>query len=86
VAILKVRLTPKSSREEIQFVDGIARVWVRAAPSDGEANEAMCRLLAKRLAIAKSLVTVLKGHSSRSKTVSIGGIDQAEMQQRLAES
>src|SRR5207237_7704364 len=51
VANLKVRVTPESSREEVQYSDGVARVWVRAAPADGEANDALCRVLDKHIGV-----------------------------------
>ena len=85
MAGLKVRVTPKSSREAIEYSNGVARVWVRSAPSDGEANEALCRLLAKTLRLPASAVRIAKGHTSRNKLVTIDGLDDAEVQQRLYE-
>ena len=77
--ILSVRLTPKSARDEIdgleQLSDGrtVLKVRVRAVPQDGEANEALLRLLAKALHISASAVRLEAGASSRLKTVHLKG-------------
>ncbi|MGQ0446077.1 MAG: DUF167 family protein [Beijerinckiaceae bacterium] len=77
--LLSVRLTPKSSRDEIcgieQFADGraVLKVRVRAAPEGGKANEALVRLLAKVLRIPAGAVSIEAGVSSRLKTVRLAG-------------
>ena len=81
---LEVRVTPKSSREEIQYSEGVAKAWVRAAPADGQANEALCRLLAKRLGVARRRVMVVKGHSARRKLIEVEGLSDNELIQALS--
>ena len=46
---------------------------VRAAPSDGEANAALVRLVAATLRVPKSSVEIVAGHAQRVKQVSIKG-------------
>lgn len=76
---LRVRLTPKASRDAIgrleRLADGneVLIVHVRALPAEGAANAALCRLLADVLDVAKSKVEVVAGHTSRVKTVRIAG-------------
>src|SRR5207244_8665498 len=56
--VVTVRLTPKGGRDAIDGVgmlaDGrnVLQARVRAAPSEGEANAALLRLLAKKLGLA----------------------------------
>ena len=50
--ILRVRLTPKSSKDAVDGIETTAegpalKARVRAVPSDGEANAALLTLLAK---------------------------------------
>jgi uncharacterized protein YggU (UPF0235/DUF167 family) len=76
---LWLRLTPKGGRDAIDGVetlsDGravlIARV--RAAPQDGEANDALVALVAKALSAQKKSVTIRVGETSRVKKLFIAG-------------
>ncbi len=75
-----VRVTPKARREEIlPMRDGVLPVKVIAPPVDGKANKALCRLLAKRLGIAVSAVTVVRGSSARTKTVRVFGVSAEQL-------
>ena len=77
--IVTVRLTPKGGRDAIDGVetlgDGqtVLKVRVRAAPFEGEANEALCRLLAKALGVPPGRVEIAGGATSRIKRVKIVG-------------
>lgn len=81
---LFVRLTPKSQADAIEGVqtaaDGAAHLAarVRAVPEKGAANAALERLLAARLGLPKSAVSVVAGATSRLKTVRLSG-DAAEI-------
>jgi len=74
-AELPVRVTPRSSRNKLALSpDGSIKVWVTASPTDGQANDAVCELLAKSLKVAKTRVTVVKGQTSRNKVLGIEGL------------
>ena len=80
---LTVRLTPKGGRDSIDGVvhmaDGrpVLKVRVRAAPSDGEANAALVRLLAKSLGVAAGQVSVTAGATAQIKRLEIAGAGPA---------
>jgi uncharacterized protein (TIGR00251 family) len=77
---IRVRVTPRSGRDEIGgWHDGELRVRVRAAPVDGQANAAVCRLIAKQAGVPPSAVEVINGASSRTKTLRIEGVGQDEV-------
>lgn len=59
------------------------RVYVTAPPADGEANEAVQRLVAKVLGIAKSKVEIAKGAKGRDKVLRIEGLSLDKVQDRL---
>jgi uncharacterized protein YggU (UPF0235/DUF167 family) len=63
--------------------DGILRAYVCAAPTDGQANSAVCELVAKRLKLPESHVTLKRGHTSREKTLWIDGMSEAEVTERV---
>lgn len=63
----------------------VLKVRVRARPIDGEANDALIRLLAKSLGVSKSSVTVVRGGQSRSKMLLVDGLDDETLGARIAE-
>ncbi|MGD8374198.1 MAG: DUF167 domain-containing protein [Candidatus Woesebacteria bacterium] len=69
--IYTVRVKTGGSREMIMAEGNNMTVYVRARPVDGQANEAVIRLLAKHFRIAKSKVTIIRGQTSNFKHVQI---------------
>jgi uncharacterized protein (TIGR00251 family) len=79
---LEVRLTPRASRDEIgDRREGVLQVRVKAPPVDGRANEALRKLIAKRVGVPKSRVTIVRGERSRRKLVAIEGADPAALKE-----
>jgi len=76
---LTVRLTPKGGRDAIDGVevlsDGrpVLKARVRAAPSEGEANTALCRMVAKALGVPPRDVALTAGATARIKRLTITG-------------
>ena len=67
-AQIHVRLTPRAAREQIAAGEGDGYlVRVTAPPVGGRANEALCRLIARRAGVAPSRVTLVRGAKSREK-------------------
>jgi uncharacterized protein YggU (UPF0235/DUF167 family) len=56
-------------------VDGVLRVRVAAPPVDGAANEALVRLLASELGVARSAVRLVSGATARTKRIEVDGQD-----------
>ncbi|HRF08042.1 MAG TPA: DUF167 family protein [Xanthobacteraceae bacterium] len=80
--LVDLRVTPKSSRDEIEAVEQLSdgqpvlKVRVRALPTEGEANDAVVALLAKKLRLPKSCVALERGGASRMKTLRLSGDPQ----------
>ena len=83
---IDVRVTPRSSRDKIEAEREVVRIWTTAAPTEGQANEAVRKLLAKRLGLASSRLTLVRGETSRDKTFEIEGLCSDEAWARLAEA
>ena len=82
---LRVRVQPRASRSEIAGVHGDElRIRLQAPPVDGAANEALVRFLADALGAPRSAVEIVSGLASRSKTVVIRGVAEADAARRLA--
>jgi uncharacterized protein len=58
-------------------------VRVTAPPVDGKANEAVCRLIAEAVDVAPSRVRVVRGRSSRDKTLEVEGVDEHTLRSAL---
>jgi uncharacterized protein len=77
-ARIAVRLQPRARNDEIVGVrGGVLLVRVTAPPLDGRANRALCRLIAERVKVAPSRVTVIRGERARDKLVAVEGLGQA---------
>jgi uncharacterized protein YggU (UPF0235/DUF167 family) len=61
------------------------RLAVTAPPVEGQANEAVRRLLARALGVAPSAISVVQGARGRDKVVRVDGLTGAQMRSRLAE-
>ena len=78
-AVIDVRLTPRGGRDAIEGVErradgrAVFKARVRAAPSDGEANAALCRLIAGAVDVAPRNVMIVAGATSRVKRVRVSG-------------
>jgi len=76
---IDVRLTPRGGRDLIEGIEHLAdgrsvlKARVRAAPVEGEANEALQRLFAKELGIAPRQVEITAGAAARIKRLHIAG-------------
>ena len=83
-ARIEVRLQPRASRDELLGLrDGVLQARVCAAPVDGDANAALCRLIARRAGVAPSRVEVIRGERARLKLVRVAGLDQRGLAKAL---
>jgi uncharacterized protein (TIGR00251 family) len=81
---LQLRVAPGAARAQVVGRHGGAwKVRVAAAPEGGKANDAVARLLAETLGLARRDVEIVSGHSGRDKIVALTGIDPEETERRL---
>lgn len=84
-----MRLTPSGGADRI---DGVAcddqgaflKARVRAPPEDGKANAALEAMIAKALGVAKSKVSVARGHTARIKVLEIETASEADIAALIA--
>jgi uncharacterized protein (TIGR00251 family) len=73
--VFAVRVQPRASRDAVGGEwQGALKVRLTAPPVDDKANEALRRLLAARLNVPLSAVTILSGARGRTKRVSVSGV------------
>ena len=69
-----MRVRPGASRTKVGGSYGEPAslvVAVQAPAVDGRANEAVCAAIADSLGVAKSSVNIVRGHTGRTKVVSV---------------
>lgn len=82
---IAVKVTPRSSRNEILGVrDDRLLVRVTAAPDNGAANAAVVKLIAKRLRVGRTCLTIASGEAARQKRIHIAGVLAREVRDALA--
>lgn len=85
-AKIDVRLRPRGRRDELLGIrEGVLQARVAAPPVDGQANRALCRLIARRLRLAQSKVAIVRGEKSRNKVVAVEGVSSFALRQALHE-
>ena len=73
--LLSVKLQPRASANEIgEALGSELRIKVTAPPVDAAANEALVKLLAQHLDCPRNRVELLRGHTSRHKTIKLHGL------------
>ncbi|MBF0610011.1 MAG: YggU family protein [Magnetococcales bacterium] len=83
---LQVRVQPRASRNQVTGLHGDRlKIALTAPPVDGAANEALREFLAKELALPKSQIQILRGESSREKTLRLTAADSPMVRQKLQE-
>jgi uncharacterized protein (TIGR00251 family) len=74
-AIFAIRVTARSAKPGINGwragAEGREELEIRVAeaPTDGAANDAVVKVIAKALGISRSEVTIISGHTARHKRV-----------------
>ncbi len=81
--LITMRVIPRSSRNSLEWEQGVLKARLTAPPVDGAANEALVALLAERLGLPKRSISIVRGATSRQKTVELVGITVEEMVSRL---
>lgn len=74
---INLQIQPKSSRDEIAGIyDGRLKIKLTAPPVDGKANKSLISFIAKALGVPISGVEIIKGKTSRLKTLRVIGVNE----------
>ena len=84
MARLHLIVSPGAKRDDLERLpDGTIRASVKAPATEGKANQALRILLAERLKLPKSSISIARGASSRHKVIEVSGLPDDEFLARL---
>ncbi len=82
--LLALKVQPRASKNEIgEPLGAELRVKVTAPPVDSAANEAVLRLLAEILGCPRNGVELVRGGTSRHKTIKVHGLGAEAVAEKL---
>jgi len=86
-ARFEVAVVPGAKAEQLSWDEhGQLKVRVAAPAADGKANRAVIALLATRLGVPRSHVSIVHGGSGRKKLIAVEGLTISDVRDRLSES
>ena len=84
---VSIRVYPNANKNAVVgFSDGVWLVRVSAPPVKGKANKELISFLSEVLNVGKSSVSIVQGHTSRSKLLAVDGLTQQEITKQLSSS
>jgi uncharacterized protein len=80
----RVRVHPRAKKNAIRGQVGDAlKIALAVAPVEGRANAACIEFVADLLNVPRASVTIIAGHSSRSKVIRVAGVSARQVEERL---
>lgn len=73
---------PNAKNDEISSLDPVS-IRIKAPATEGKANLALIRFLAKTLGLPQSAITITHGAANKKKILQIEGISDADIMSRL---
>lgn len=77
--IIKLKISPNASKNEIIKTDEMIKVKVTAQPIENKANKALIEFLSKNFKVPKSNIEIVKGETSKEKTILFKNISSDKM-------
>jgi len=83
--LLSVKLQPRASKNEIGAPLGNElKIKVTAPPVDAAANQSLVEFLADKLDCSRGKVELIRGHTSRHKSILLHGFKPEEVLQKIS--
>jgi len=75
----EVQVSPRASRtQRLGVHDGALKLALKAPPVDGAANDELVRFVAKAIGVPRRNVQLVRGHTSKRKTLEVHTSDALE--------
>ena len=67
--VVNIKISPNSKKNEIIKTENETKIKISAQPIDGKANKSLIEFLSKHFKIPKTSIKILKGETSKEKTI-----------------
>lgn len=81
---IKVKIVPNSSKNDIILENEFIKVKVTAQPIENKANKALIEFLSKSFKIPKTCIEIVKGDTSKEKTLLIRTKDSVKLAELIS--
>lgn len=77
--IVNLKISPNASKNDILSDETGIKIKLTAQPIEGKANKALIEFLSKKFKIPKTSIEILKGETSKDKTLLIKVVDSGKI-------
>ena len=78
--VVNIKISPNAKKNEIIKTDNEVKIKITSQPIDGKANKAVIEYLSKIFKIPKSYIEIVKGETSKEKTILFKVFDSAKIE------
>ena len=79
--LLRIKISPNASKNQIIKDGEILKLKITAQPIEGKANKAVIEYLSKLLKVPKTSIDIVKGDTSKEKTIFISVSDETKKEE-----
>ena len=83
--LIRIKIVPNSSKNDLIIEDEFIKVKVTAQPIENKANKALVEFLSKRFKVPKTSIEIVKGDTSKEKTLLFSIKDEEKKQNIISE-
>ena len=83
--LIRIKIVPNSSKNDLIIENEFIKVKVTAQPIENKANKALVEFLSKRFKVPKTSIEIVKGDTSKEKTLLFSIKDEEKKQNIISE-
>ena len=83
--LVRIKIVPNSSKNDLIIEEEFIKVKVTAQPIENKANKALVEFLSKRFKVPKTSIEIVKGDTSKEKTLLFSIKDEEKKQNIISE-
>lgn len=83
--LIRIKIVPNSSKNDLIIEEEFIKVKVTAQPIENKANKALIEFLSKKFKVPKTSIEIVKGDTSKEKTLLFSINDEEKKQNIISE-